>query len=71
MIAAEWEKVLWWTMLSTGIAAATLGIAANALDHRNENWPARRQRFWLHMASYAFLSVSVLVFALRGLLTPA
>jgi hypothetical protein len=71
LIPIEWETALWWIMLSTGVAAAGIGIAANALDRRKANWPARHKRFWLHIASYGLLSISILAFALRGLSTPA
>jgi hypothetical protein len=71
LIPIEWESTLWWAMLSTGIAAAGISIAANALDRRKNNRPSEQQRFWLHIASYGLLSISILAFALRGLSTPA
>lgn len=67
MIAFEGETALWWTMLSTGMAAAAISITTNVLDRRKENWLTRHQRFWLHIASYGLLSVSILAFILRGL----
>lgn len=71
MISAEWESVLWWTMLATGVAAALISIATNALDRLKQEWSAKHQRFWLHVVSYGLLSVSVLAFVLRGLINPA
>jgi hypothetical protein len=71
LIRAEWETVLWWTMLLTGIGAAAISIVTNTLDRRGKNLLARHRRFWLHVASYGLLSASVLAFVLRGLLTPA
>jgi len=70
LTALDWDAVLWWTMLSTGAAAAALSVTTNLFDRRNYAWPTTRQRFLLHMASYGFLTVSVLVFVLRGFLAP-
>ena len=70
-MSAQWEAVLWWTMLSTGVAAALISIATNLLDRFKREWPFKHQRFWLHVASYGLLSVSVLTFVLRGLINPA
>jgi hypothetical protein len=62
--------MLWWGMLSTGVAAALLSIVASALDREGVPWPGRRGRFVMHVASYALMSASMLLFAMRGLLTP-
>jgi hypothetical protein len=62
--------MLWWSMLSTGVAAALLGIVASVLDREGALWPGRRGRFAMHVASYALMSTSILLFAMRGLLTP-
>jgi hypothetical protein len=70
-MSAEWESVLWWTMLSTGVGAALISVVTNTLDRSKRGWPVKHQRFWLHVASYGLLSVSVLTFVLRGLINPA
>lgn len=64
---ADWDNALWWLMVGTGVAAAALSIAASWFDRRGGTRPTRRERFLMHMASYVLLSVSILVFAARGL----
>jgi hypothetical protein len=71
LIAMTWESLLWWIMLSTGVMAAVLSITTNLLDRRKAVWPTRQQRFLMHMVGYGFLTISVLVFVVRGLLSPA
>lgn len=70
MIAMTWESLLWWTMLSTGVMAAVLSITTNLLDRRKAVWPTMQQRFLMHMVGYGFLTISILVFVARGLLSP-
>jgi hypothetical protein len=62
------DAVLWWAMVGTAAAAAGLSITASFLDRRKEAGPGRNARFWLHMASYILMSISILIFALRGIL---
>jgi hypothetical protein len=50
--------------------AAVLSITTNLLDRQKAAWPTRQQRFLMHMVSYGFLTISVLVFVVRGLLSP-
>ena len=69
MIAMTWESLLWWIMLSTGVMAAVLSITTNLLDRRKAVWPTSQQRFLMHMVGYGFLTISVLVFVVRGLLS--
>ena len=64
---ANWDGALWWLMVATGVAAAALSIAASWFDWRSVRRPTPRGRFLMHMASYVFLSVSVLLFVVRGL----
>ena len=71
LIAMNWEGLLWWTMLSTGMIAAVLSITANVLDRQKAARPTTQQRFLMHIVSYGFLTISILVFVVRGLLTPA
>jgi hypothetical protein len=71
LTAPEWETPLWWMMVITGVTAALLSIATNCLDRRKSAWPTTKQRFLMHLASYGFLTVSILAFVLRGLLAPA
>ena len=71
MNAGEWENALWWVMLASGAFAAALSIATTMLDRRKAAWPTHRQRFQMHLASYGFLTISILAFILRGLLQPA
>ena len=70
MTAAQWEAALWWVMLTAAVTAAVLSIAATMLDRRKSDWPTRQQQFRMHIASYCFLTISILAFAMRGLLTP-
>jgi hypothetical protein len=70
LTAAQWETPLWWVMLTAAAIAATLSIAATILDRRKPCWPTRQQRFRMHIASYCCLTISVLAFVMRGLLTP-
>jgi hypothetical protein len=70
LTAAQWETTLWWVMLTAGAMAAMLSIAATILDRRKPYWLTRQQRFRMHIASYCFLTISVLAFVMRGLLTP-
>jgi hypothetical protein len=62
------EEVLWWSMIGTAIAAAGISLAAMVLDRRAAPMPGRKARFWLHIASYILMSISILIFALRGIL---
>jgi len=64
------DDVLWWVMVSIAIVAASLSIATSLLDRRDSQRPGRRARFLMHMVSYALVTVSVLIFVLRGLLGP-
>jgi hypothetical protein len=66
----EWEPVLWWVMLATAVSAAGLSIVTAMLDRQKADEPTRRRRFCMHLASYCLLSISILVFVLRGLLAP-
>ena len=66
----KWESLLWWMMLSTGVTAAVLSIATNILDRRKAAWPTKQHRFLMHVVSYGFLTISVLAFVVRGLLSP-
>jgi hypothetical protein len=70
LTAAQWEAALWWVMLTSAVIGAMLSITATMLDWRKSDWPARQQRFRMHIASYCFLTVSILAFVMRGLLTP-
>jgi hypothetical protein len=70
LTAAQWEAALWWVMLTSAVIGAMLSITATMLDWRKSDWPRRQQRFRMHIASYCFLTVSVLAFVMRGLLTP-
>jgi len=71
LTAAQWEGVLWWVMLMTAAVAAMLSSAATMLDRWKPDWPTRKGRFRMHIASYCFLTVSILAFVMRGLLTPS
>jgi hypothetical protein len=66
----QWEAALWWVMLTTAGMAATLSIGATILDRRKPYWPTHEQRFRMHVASYCFLTISILAFVMRGLLMP-
>ncbi len=70
MTGSEWDSPLWWAMLVTAAIAAGLSIATNVLDRRNPSLPTRRQRLLLHIASYGFMTISILAFVVRGLLAP-
>jgi hypothetical protein len=71
LTAAEWQNLLWWLMLATAVIAAALAIAATILDRRKPEWSTRQQRFLMHLASYGFLTGSILAFIALGLLRPA
>jgi hypothetical protein len=62
------DEVLWWSMVGTAFAAAGISLAATVLDRRAASRPGRNARFWLHIASYILMSISILIFALRGIL---
>ncbi len=64
------DDILWWLMVSAAVAAATLSVAVSVLDRRARPTPGRRARFLIHMASYALMTGSMLIFVLRGLLAP-
>jgi len=64
------DDVLWWVMVSVAISAAGLSITTSVLDRRDSRTPGRRARFLMHIVSYALMTVSVLIFVLRGLLGP-
>jgi hypothetical protein len=70
LTAAQWEAALWWIMLTSAVIGAMLSIMATMLDRRKSDWPTRQQRFRMHIASYCFLTFSILAFVMRGLLTP-
>ena len=70
MTPVQWEAALWWVMLTAAGVAAMLSIAATILDRRKPHWPTHEQRFRMHVASYCFLTISILAFVMRGLLTP-
>ncbi|MGE3147483.1 MAG: hypothetical protein AB7K04_00255 [Pseudorhodoplanes sp.] len=57
-------------MVATGILAAGVSVIATLLDRRESAWPSRHQRFLLHIAGYSLMSLSILSFAVRGLLNP-
>ncbi len=61
---------LWWVMVGVAVVAAGLSVIANILDRRDSRALGRRTRFLMHIVSYVLMSVSVLIFALRGLLGP-
>jgi predicted membrane channel-forming protein YqfA (hemolysin III family) len=65
------DNTLWWIMLATAVAAATVSITASALDRRDAARPTRRQRFLMHMAGYVLMGISMLIFVLRGFLIPS
>ena len=64
------DDTLWWVMVSIASAAAGLSITTNILDRRDSRTPSRRTRFLMHIVSYALMTLSVLIFVLRGLLGP-
>jgi hypothetical protein len=64
------DDILWWVMVGAAIAAAALSVAMSVLDRRVSPTPGRRARFLIHMASYALMTGSMLIFVLRGLLAP-
>ena len=64
------DDVLWWVMVSIAVVAAWLSVMTNVLDRRDSRIPDRRMRFLMHLVSYALMTVSVLIFVLRGLLGP-
>lgn len=55
-------------MVITGGVAAALSLIVTVLDRKQAQWPTRIQRFRLHIASYVFLTISIMGFVLRGLL---
>jgi hypothetical protein len=63
------DSLLWWLMVGTALCAAGASIAATILDRRGSD--DRNLRFSLHMIGYIMMSMSVLVFVFRGLLSPA
>ena len=65
---ANWDPILWWVMLGTGITAAILSLVATILDRTDSVWPGRQARYLLHMAGYIFMTISVLTFVIRGLI---
>jgi hypothetical protein len=67
----SWDHYLWWVTVLTGSVAAALSLFATVIDHKQVEWPTRIQRFRMHIASYVFLTVSILGFVLRGLLGPS
>jgi hypothetical protein len=69
-VVVDADSTLWWLMVATAVASATLSITASWCDRRALARPSRRQRFLMHMASYVLLSISVLAFVARGLLNP-
>jgi hypothetical protein len=64
------DDVLWWFMVSIAVAAAGLSVTTSVLDRRASRTPGRRAPFLMHIVSYALMTVSVLIFVLRGLLGP-
>ena len=70
MTLVQWEAALWWVMLMTAGMAAMLSIGATILVRRKPCWPTHEQRFCMHVASYCFLTISILAFVMRGLLMP-
>jgi hypothetical protein len=63
------DEVLWWSMVGTAVAAAGISIAGTVLDRRAAERPGRNTRFWMHIAGYILMSISILIFALRGILS--
>ena len=64
------DDVLWWVMVSIAVLAASLSVMTNILDRRDSRTPDRRTRFLMHIVSYVLMTVSILVFVLRGMLAP-
>jgi uncharacterized membrane protein len=65
------DHALWLLGLVSGVLAAAIGIIASYLDRKASIWPTAQQRFYLHMASYVILSLSIVSFIIRGLLIPS
>jgi hypothetical protein len=63
------DNVLWWLMVGTALIAAATSIGATILDRRASDDSNQKLRFSLHMIGYVMMSISVLVFVLRGLLS--
>ncbi len=64
------DDVLWWIMVTIAVMAAGLSVMTNVLDRRDSLTPDRRTRFLMHIVSYVLMTVSILIFVLRGLLGP-
>jgi F0F1-type ATP synthase membrane subunit c/vacuolar-type H+-ATPase subunit K len=66
----DWDSQLWWIMLAVGIAAVVVSIGAGYIGRKQVSWLTERQRFLLHLLSYVLLTVSIVVFIVRGLSAP-
>jgi hypothetical protein len=63
----NWENVLWWSMLTTAIGGGVLSMVAYYFPREN---PARRKTGErMYIASYVLMSISMVLFAVRGFLT--
>ena len=62
------DNSLWWFMVGTAFLAAGIGLGATILDRRAPDWSGQNARFLFHMLSYVFMTISILIFVLRGLL---
>jgi len=60
------DTFLWWLMVLTGCAAAGLSLYAAASARHGAS---DTRRYQLNIASYVMLSISILTFVARGLMS--
>ena len=69
MSGTELDTQLWWIMLGAGMAAVVVSLGTSYIGYKQAGSISARQRFLLHMLSYILLTVSVLAFVVRGLIS--
>lgn len=60
---------LWWITLVAAVTAGIVSVTTSLLAKRRASWLTPRRRVMLELVSYAIMSVSVLTFVARGLMT--
>ena len=64
---SNWEDLLWWSMLAAAVGGGILSTVAYYFQREN---PTRRKAGErMYMASYILMSISMVLFAVRGFLT--
>lgn len=63
------DHQLWWIMVVTGAAAAVVSVGDSYMSYRGLVTMTSRQRLLLQVVSYLLLTMSIVAFISRGLIS--